>query len=58
LLKVETFKLAAIFVINSVVVKTKIQRPRTRPRPGPSRLRPRPGPSRPRPVLEDYVTEK
>jgi len=33
LLKVETFKFAAIFVINSVVVEAKIQRPRTRPRP-------------------------
>jgi len=47
LLKVEAFKLAAIFVINSVVVKAKIQRPMTRPRPGPTR--PRPGPSRPKP---------
>jgi len=37
LLKVEAFKLAAIFVINSVVVKAKIQRPRTKPRPGPTR---------------------
>jgi len=51
---------------SSVVVKAKIQRPRTRPRPGSSRPRPRPrpGPSRPRPrprtqicVLEDYITE-
>jgi len=36
----------------SVVVKAKIQRPKTRPRPGTSRprlrSRPRPGPSRPR----------
>jgi len=40
LLKVEAFKLAAIFVINSVIVKAKIQRPRTRPRPGPTRPRP------------------
>jgi len=47
LLKVEAFKLAAISVINSVVVKAKIQRPR----PGPTMLRPRPRlrPSRPRP---------
>ena len=39
------------FVFSSDVVKAKIQRPRTRPRPGPSRPRPRPrpGPSRPRP---------
>jgi len=35
---IKAYKLAAIFVINSVVVKAKIQRPRT----GPSRLRPRP----------------
>jgi len=49
MLKVEAFKLAAIFVINSVVVKAKIQRPRTRPRPGPLRPRPRLGPSRSRP---------
>jgi len=49
LLKVEAFKLAAIFVINSVVVKAKIQRPRMRPRPVPSR--PRLGPSRSRPRL-------
>jgi len=51
LLKVEAFKLAAIFVINSVVVKAKIQRPSMRPTPGPSRPRPRPGPLslRPRP---------
>jgi len=62
LLKVEAFKLAAIFVINSVAVKAKIQRPGpTRPRPGPSRPRPRPRTQMcPRgqawPVLEDYIT--
>jgi len=47
LFKVEVFKLAAIFVINSVVVEAKIQRPRTSPRPEPSR--PRPEHSRPTP---------
>jgi len=53
----------------SVVVEAKIQRPRMRPRSGPSKPRPRPGLSRPRPnvcprgswrplrsALEDYIT--
>jgi len=40
LLKAEAFKLAAIFVIKIVVGKATIQRPRTRPRSGPSRPRP------------------